>query len=502
MVQGQGSGGFNFTSLLILFVTIISFSTFSLYFGNYAVSSVVLFTGEYLVKYKGSTSLHGVDNETLNKSSKPTQPPSTIIYFHHPTFIPTPNQWKAKSPTKQPSKKARTLDPTPLPTPPPSRLHPQTTDSRCYLSSNESCSLTTFEFGETIEIFPPSDSKCGCIEPLEQYSFVVTKGDHTKVLIYFQGGGLCWDAESLRQEKCRTYLNAPAKIGILDRKHEKNPFRNYTTVTVPYCSGDFFLGDSSDVYSDGTEVKYRGARDTSAILQWLRNEHQSKNYLSHPSLNRLVIAGSSAGSIGALYWSGQFSKNILAENTNVISDSMILYSPPTYDEVLYKKWNLCTTDIFAQLNISCNSQRSHHAGLLSGIISTNTHVSYFFISSMRDWTALSYYNAIGASLSHSSHLRARPKDTSEDEYYSLIRSFLYTLSKTNHLSNVFFYLIDSYHHIYLNRVEMFTATPESEVGVNLETSIGTPLHLWLESIATDQNNVSSICEDNDCKILL
>jgi hypothetical protein len=70
-------------------------------------------------------------------------------------------------------------------------------------------------------------------------SFIVTKGDPKNLLIYCQGGGLCWDQISLNHQKCRTYTGlmlSPSEIGILDRTQSStnlNPFSNYTTVTIP-----------------------------------------------------------------------------------------------------------------------------------------------------------------------------------------------------------------------------------------------------------------------------
>ena len=339
---------------------------------------------------------------------KPPPPPTTTINWKH-------NQPLTLSPTRAP-----------VATRSPSHMNLPTTDHQCTIDplSNESCSLSLLQYHENLRIFPSINSGCGCIESYEKYSFIVTKGDPKNLLIYFQGGGLCWDQISLNHQKCRTYTHAPSEIGILDRTQSStnlNPFSNYTTVTIPYCTGDFFLGNSTDNYYDsiGEPVQYKGRHNAQYILEWIQKEYQSGGYLQQQqqqqnneteiTLDQLVLAGSSAGSIGVLAWSSQYSQVIPAKTTIVLADSLLIYSPPSYASTLYQKWNFCSSSFLpSSLVTSCQLQQLQPITFLETIITSNPHINYYFISSKRDWTALALYNAILLSFTSSSSSSSHP----------------------------------------------------------------------------------------------
>src|SRR5687768_10643547 len=85
------------------------------------------------------------------------------------------------------------------------------------------------------------------------YSFFVRPADTTRVLLFFQGGGACWNGEDC--ERRQTYTSAISSAfdarqigGILDFDNRENPFANYTMVVVPYCTGDLHLGERDNTY--------------------------------------------------------------------------------------------------------------------------------------------------------------------------------------------------------------------------------------------------------------
>ena len=118
-----------------------------------------------------------------------------------------------------------------------------------------------------------TDAGTGCAfgTPFSFFHRESTSSD--QLLIYFQGGGACWDwvscsglfDSSVEPDEPREFR------GIFDRADPRNPLRSYSAVFVPYCTGDVHIGDASRAYgSDGSRVvAHRGYRNVSAVLQWL-----------------------------------------------------------------------------------------------------------------------------------------------------------------------------------------------------------------------------------------
>ena len=122
--------------------------------------------------------------------------------------------------------------------------------------------------------------------------------DPDRLLIYFQGGGACWDwvscsgmfDTSVGRDELSDYR------GIFDFSNPDNPFADYTVVFVPYCTGDVHVGDTVQVYGEDTSgrpVHHQGARNVKRVLQWTKAQVQRSE--------RVVIAGASAGSYGAIF---------------------------------------------------------------------------------------------------------------------------------------------------------------------------------------------------------
>lgn len=311
----------------------------------------------------------GLRAPSKSPSLFPTRSPTCFpsrIPTRNPTVVPT------KLPTIRPSY-FPSLSPTLL-TKSPSRMNLPTTDYRCFVSDNNLCKLTDYVINKNIQIIPPTSAGCGCIDSNEQYSFVVTKGDPNNVLLYFQGGGICWDQNSYNTEECRTYTLSPPEIGLLDHTNNLNPFESYTTITVPYCTGDFFVGNSSDTYYDslGKSVRYTGIKNVLFILNWLKNEQQFGEYLNK-KLDKLILVGSSAGSIGVQLWSDKIINSIPAKYTAVIADSLFTFSPPEIEYIFWNKWNFCSSFLLpTNLLNQCEIQSQNNTISLSSTQSSST----------------------------------------------------------------------------------------------------------------------------------
>jgi len=149
------------------------------------------------------------------------------------------------------------------------------------------------------------------------YAFFVEVGDPEKLMIYFQGGGACWDATTCNVRGKFPYFkpavaerDQPYRTGILDRANAENPVRGFTKVYVPYCTADVHLGARTvafDLPATPTDsarqfqIHHNGAANVTAVLDWL--------YAHVPSPRTILVTGESAGSIPTPVYAAVLSKH-------------------------------------------------------------------------------------------------------------------------------------------------------------------------------------------------
>jgi len=131
-----------------------------------------------------------------------------------------------------------------------------------------------------------------CISGTE-YSVFTRQGNPSRLLIFEQGGGACW--QDFYQ--CTVFAEDQeppfGRGGIWDFDSPDNPFADYSIVFMPYCDGSVFSGDNDVVdanFPDGPVRFHRGLRNQSAGMD------VAKATFPHPS--HITVAGSSAGGVG------------------------------------------------------------------------------------------------------------------------------------------------------------------------------------------------------------
>jgi hypothetical protein len=124
--------------------------------------------------------------------------------------------------------------------------------------------------------------------------------------------------------------------GILQRS-ANNPFADWTSVIVGYCTGDVGIGDK--VTDDGI-VHFNGRRNVKAVLSWV--------YANIPSPGRLLLAGGSAGSFSVQFWANPIIEHYKAVSTppiiTVVMDCYVGVNPPT--NFAWESWNFCSKEDF------------------------------------------------------------------------------------------------------------------------------------------------------------
>jgi len=139
-----------------------------------------------------------------------------------------------------------------------------------------------------------------------KYSFFVRKTTSQKLMIYFEGGGSCYDAKTCRvggvhfDDSIDITVDGdnPAlkSYGIFALGDPNNPFRDYNIVFVSYCTGDAHLGTKTVQYNDEGYVypiNHVGFINSQTVLAW--------TYQNFPKPERVFEIGCSAGVAGSFF---------------------------------------------------------------------------------------------------------------------------------------------------------------------------------------------------------
>lgn len=158
-------------------------------------------------------------------------------------------------------------------------------------------------------LYTPTCSQAEGADPA--YAFWYRQGTADGLVVYFDGGGACWNDATCAAPRLRrgtpgrqpvytaelpTVDDVNHMRGIFDLGDARNPVRDWSMLFVPYCTGDVHSGSNTARYRDPTTgkpyiIEHRGWDNTQVILQWMRRN------VTQPK--RLLVTGSSAGAYGA-----------------------------------------------------------------------------------------------------------------------------------------------------------------------------------------------------------
>ena len=267
---------------------------------------------------------------------------------------------------------------------------------------------TTFTLGaamtapaQTWTWVPFADSHCG--DGSTVGIGINLNASTSRVLIYFEGGGACWDqltcvtehtavnfTSGYTQANFNTESTTTSYLaeqgGFFDRTAAANPFKDYSYVYIPYCTGDVHAG--SNVASYGMHV---GHENFTAFLQRI--------VPTFPSTDRVVLAGSSAGGVGALYnWprTQQVFGNIRVDliddsGTLMPADVSSLRSGGSIEPTWRSSWNLAAT--LPSACTGCATDLSAYYGYAAGLLPNSRGA---VISYKSDTVIPTFYGITGA----------------------------------------------------------------------------------------------------------
>jgi hypothetical protein len=152
------------------------------------------------------------------------------------------------------------------------------------------------------------------------YSYFVKRGTVNKLVVYYMGGGACWDNLTCSLPACHTTItpgDSPANThtGFADATNPLNPFKDWSIVFVSYCGCDIHFGDAAQDYPGTTpiHVEHRGYQNARAVEKWAR-EH-----FVNPE--EVFVTGSSAGAYGAWFNAPLHVQVWPASTFNVLADA-------------------------------------------------------------------------------------------------------------------------------------------------------------------------------------
>ena len=296
---------------------------------------------------------------------------------------------------------------------------------------------------QTLE--PGGETACSDGSP---YRFFVHPGDPAKLLVEFEGGGACWSALTCQLDVyTRRITTDPESArqqgqlqGIYDRSNPENPFRDFTHVYVPYCTGDLHWGNVTQNYPGAQgpyTIRHKGAVNAAAALSWA-----SSNVIAP---QKLAVAGCSAGGYGATLWAAQLLARYPGASAVQLSDSAAGVAPPAFFQTLVPAWNVAAAwpSFIPSLALDrLDPARFTLADLYSGVAGYYPLAAFSQFNTLQDSTQTFFYSLTKGEI-------ATPQ-----EWSSRMQEQLAVIRAAN--ANFSSYLAPGTQHCVINRPEFYT----------------------------------------------
>jgi hypothetical protein len=193
----------------------------------------------------------------------------------------------------------------------------------------------------------------------------------TKLLVYLEGGGACFNdfCDSIFQQSG----HQPGGAGIWDRSNASNPVADYTMVYVPYCTGDIFGGDADTVVGNTMRHFHGYTNFTAFLTRWVP---------SFQGMDQVVLAGSSAGGFGAFSNFSQTQRAFGTVPVTLLDDSAPAMSsavfPPCLQTIFRTTWGLDNT-VLADCGADCGDGSDYVRAYMDHVIAQfpNAHGGLF-----------------------------------------------------------------------------------------------------------------------------
>lgn len=184
-----------------------------------------------------------------------------------------------------------------------------------------------------------------------RYVFWLRRGDPKKVLVFFQGGGGCFDPRSCAlgstwfDDRVAAEDDPAFQGGVLDINRAGNPFRGWSVVYIPSCTGDVHVGTKLVDYGN-VEVHQKGWWNARAAL--------ARTYREFPRPDVVFVTGCSAGSVGSAFHFDAIARRYRSARVTQLGDSLAFVFPrpirlsawgtnavfPTFFRIGARRWTM------------------------------------------------------------------------------------------------------------------------------------------------------------------
>lgn len=171
------------------------------------------------------------------------------------------------------------------------------------------------------------------------FTFFAKRGSENKLLMYYYGGGACWNSLTCGLPACTQNVDPTPPgfggSGFADFSHPDNPFKDWNIVLVPYCGCDIHIGDNAVDYAQlgpfpEKHVEHRGYDNAKLAEKWARD------HFLNPT--DMFVTGSSAGSYGAMVHGVHLSGAYVATSINVMGDGGNGVATQEFMDVNFNNW--------------------------------------------------------------------------------------------------------------------------------------------------------------------
>jgi hypothetical protein len=224
--------------------------------------------------------------------------------------------------------------------------------------------------------------------------------------------------DGYNQNKLAQELSFFQAGSVFDRASPSNPFKDYSFVLVPYCTGDFHSGTAQSSYG----VYHVGSLNIDAYL--------ARIVPTFCKSSRVVLAGSSAGGFGAVFNYHKVKSAFGPTRVDLIDDSGPPLSPSsmTLQEQMRQAWSSA-----ASAPPGCADCQTSWAAFFPFLSSQNPGARFSLVSSLMDYSIGPYF---GGPI-------AQPAD-----YKAAMNNFADTVAGP--LPNARVFYVDEFHHVYLS----------------------------------------------------
>tara|TARA_B110001454_G_scaffold219201_1_gene251887 strand:- start:31425 stop:32420 length:996 start_codon:yes stop_codon:yes gene_type:complete len=285
---------------------------------------------------------------------------------------------------------------------------------------------TTDAFSATWKRIYIPGAKCG---NGSAFSVFVRPNSPDKLLIEFMGGGACWDQASCLY---RTWIYPVPQLNsygaMTDQTNPLNPFKDSSTIYIPYCTGDVYAGDYTAQYSI-SKINHWGHKNVRLALDHLVRS----KIVDFKAFNDVAVLGSSAGAIGSLLHVKYIDGLLKPEaRRTLIADSPGLHFGATFWDRFGTEARTSFQKAFDELGLRIDFNDGFIARKIAPILDSLTNWKIGFLYGERDAIMSEYFGQI-----------------SKTDYQNLLLGAEGIVETSKRYSNVNVWLSDSDNHIFL-----------------------------------------------------